>query len=419
MMAELVLSPITLEAAAEFWRSKVQLSPGQFNRLADEVKTLAFGIGGIAKGAELATVFEALQRAMEDGISFGDFKAQCAAIFERRGWTGLSSWRVDNIFRTNIQTAYNVGRYRELQEMADSFPYWEYDAVNDRRTRPTHRALDGKVFPANHQFWDTWYPPNGFRCRCSVMALTEGEVAERGLKVETEDPTGRLIEPLDPVTGNRVPARPLIPDPGFAHHPGKTVWGGVVDSAGGGGLYEPLPSLHTPADYGRRALANVQPAKLAAVDEGMLLPAGQGDDFYRAEFLRRYGEEKLIRDAAGEPVVLSLRSFLVDKTPGAAPVYKFGKAGHGEMVPLLEAMLVEPYEIWLTPQKNAAGKARLARRYISLWKTADKERIGGLAVFEVIDGVWSGVTAFVPFKGGLPDLGYVERQRLGLLLYGR
>jgi uncharacterized protein with gpF-like domain len=73
-----------------------------------------------------------------------------------------------------------------------------YDAVNDSRTRPTHLALDEKVFPADHPFWDKWYPPNGYRCRCSVIPLSESQVKSAGLKIETEDPTGTLIEPIDP-----------------------------------------------------------------------------------------------------------------------------------------------------------------------------------------------------------------------------
>jgi len=84
----------------------------------------------------------------------------------------------------------------------------------------------------------------------------------------------------------------------------------------------------------------------------MLLPSGKGDDFYKAEFIRRYGEEKVVKDVLNEPAILSLRSYLVDKTPGAKEAWKFGKAGHGESIPMVEDMLLDPYEVWLTPQND-------------------------------------------------------------------
>jgi len=50
-------------------------------------------------------------------------------------------------------------------------------------------------------------------------------VAEaEGLEIETEDPTNGLIEPVDPVTGEKMPARQLIPDPGWDHNPAKERW---------------------------------------------------------------------------------------------------------------------------------------------------------------------------------------------------
>ncbi len=222
-MPELELKPLPMAEAQEFWRDKVLLSPAQFSRFSAEAKLKAFAVSGIAKGDELATVYNAIGKAIDQGITFEQFKAECGDdIFTRRGWTGKRAWRVDNIFRTNIQSAYNVGRYTRLKEMTDAFPFWKYSAVNDSLTRPTHLAMNGKVFPAEHPFWDQWYPPNGYRCRCSVIPLTASQVKKRGLQVETEIP--QLIEPIDPVTGNRMPARQLIPDPGFAHHPGKAYW---------------------------------------------------------------------------------------------------------------------------------------------------------------------------------------------------
>lgn len=49
-------------------------------------------------------------------------------------------------------------------------------------------------------------------------------VEEQSLKIETDDPTNTLIEPKHPVTGQKMPARYLIPDEGWDHHPGKVSW---------------------------------------------------------------------------------------------------------------------------------------------------------------------------------------------------
>lgn len=410
------LQPLPMAEAQQFWRDKVPLSPGQFNKLSDEAKTRAFAVSGIATGNELSTVFQAMQKAIDSGTTLDDFKKDCGAIFEKRGWTGKRAWRVDNIFRTNIQTAYSVGRYRQMMEVREYRPYWQYSAVNDSRTRPTHLALNGKVFPADHPFWKTWYPPNGFRCRCGVVTLSENEVERDGLNVETDDPTGRLIEPIDPQTGNRMPARMLRPDDGFAFNPGETVWGGVVDAAEKPGRWEALHGLKTAPDYGRRSLVNVRPADIADLDASMLLPPGRDDDFYKTEFVRRYGEETVVRDVLDEPVILSLRSFMENKMPGAE-TWKFSKKGHGETIPLMDGMVRQPFELWLTPQKNETGQIRLTKRYICFWKTEDKKRIGGLSVYEVVDGVYQGVTNFIPLAKGAPSLEYVEKQRVGLLLY--
>ena len=223
----LSLDPLPMAEAQQFWADKVKLGSGEFSRLSKEAKLKAFAVAGIAKGDELDTVYRALQKAIDQGTTLEEFKKDCAAIFERRGWRGKRAWRIDNIFRTNIQTAYNVGQYKQLMEDKAVFAVWQYSAINDSRTRPTHLAMDGRAWPANHPMWDVWFPPNGYRCRCSVIGLTSRQAAARGIKVESVDPTNTLIEPIDPGTGNRMPARQLIPDPGFNVNPGKVYWGEI------------------------------------------------------------------------------------------------------------------------------------------------------------------------------------------------
>lgn len=224
------LAPLPMQEAQAFWANKVQLGPGQFARLSAEAKVKAFAVSGLAKGDELNTVFTALRRAIDQGTTFDQFKQDIADILQRRGWTGPRAWRVDNIYRTNIQTAYSVGRYKQMTEVVESRPYWQYSAINDSRTRPGHAAMHGKVYRHDHPVWDTWYPPNGFRCRCGVVTLSEDDIREDGLTIEERDPTGKLIEPIDPVSGVKLPARLLMPDPGFKHHPGKAAWGDLAET---------------------------------------------------------------------------------------------------------------------------------------------------------------------------------------------
>jgi len=219
---EAPLRPLPMAEAIEFWRGKVQLSPREFYRLAEEYRVRAFTVSRLARADMLGEIFESIDQALADGVSFGAWKKSLAPIWEENGWTGVRAWRVDNIFRTNIQTAYNVGRYKQMQAVAKVRPYWQYSAVNDSRTRPTHRALHGRVYRHDSPFWDTFYPPNGFRCRCKVKTLSERQVRERGLTVHEGNGLGELIEPVGP--NGPMPARPLMPDRGFEGNPGKEAW---------------------------------------------------------------------------------------------------------------------------------------------------------------------------------------------------
>lgn len=218
------LKPLPMEEAQEYWGTKIQMPAKEFYAIADAYKARAFTVSGIAEADVLSMVFDSIGKALDEGTSFEAWKSSLGDLWERQGWTGIKAWRVDNIFRTNIQTAYATGRYKQMQAVKSARPYWQYSAVNDSRTRPTHRALHGKVYPADSEFWDTFYPPNGFRCRCSVKTLSERQVKKRGLEVGEGNGLGDLIEPIDPVTGDPLPARPLMPDKGFEANCGKEGW---------------------------------------------------------------------------------------------------------------------------------------------------------------------------------------------------
>ncbi|EGV05042.1 phage Mu protein F-like protein [Haemophilus pittmaniae HK 85] len=101
-------------------------------------------------------------------------------------------------------TAYSAARYQRMRDNVDNRPYWQYSAVGDERTRPAHLALNGKIYRYDDPFWATFYPPNGFNCRCSVIALAERDLQRRGMD-KPDDSSEFLVEVERPAdkAGNR------------------------------------------------------------------------------------------------------------------------------------------------------------------------------------------------------------------------
>lgn len=141
----------------------------------------------------LQSTFTALQEAQASGLPFAEFKAAIEPTLRSAGWWGRDAagkllgtpWRLETIYRTNMQSAFMAGRRAEQTENADKRPYWQYVAIGDDRTRDSHRAIDGIVLPADSEFWARNYPPNGFNCRCRVRALSERELKRDGLSVSS------------------------------------------------------------------------------------------------------------------------------------------------------------------------------------------------------------------------------------------
>ncbi|MDL1913037.1 MAG: hypothetical protein FDW93_00705 [Bergeyella sp.] len=69
--------------------------------------------------------------------------------------------------------------------------YLEYSAVNDARTRPSHKKLHRFNAPKNHPIWNKIYPPNGWNCRCTVIPGYEQKVNK---KITAEE-AGKIMKP--------------------------------------------------------------------------------------------------------------------------------------------------------------------------------------------------------------------------------
>ena len=130
---------MTFEEAVKYFKERVPVSASVFYRIAEKYRGLAFTVGGYTKAQILKRFYDEILAALEDGNTLSEFRSRMNEFLTSEGYEGLDPLQADLIFRTNIQTAYNVGHYEQMTDpgVMKLRPYWQYDAVNDAHTRPS------------------------------------------------------------------------------------------------------------------------------------------------------------------------------------------------------------------------------------------------------------------------------------------
>jgi len=194
--------------------------PGSpFEEAIDFFRDKSFELARIAVDDLLDEVKKEINSSLVEGTTLKEFQKSASSIFKKFGYVGVTPWRTETIYRTNMQGAYQSGRYNQMTDQAVliSRPFWRYVAVMDGATRLTHAAMNGRIFRNDHPIWDEWYPPNGFNCRCYVMTVSARQVAANNWNIETVNVTGKSIPSFNPTTGlpDKGPDVRIVPDPGW------------------------------------------------------------------------------------------------------------------------------------------------------------------------------------------------------------
>lgn len=232
------------ERAVEYFQSRGLRVAGDWQAVANAVRNGSFAVAGVTKAQVLSEIRDSLAEALASGNTYTTWLEELKPKLQSLGWLGrfpvdpdtgeilrgktLKPRHLETVFRTNLQSAYMAGRMKGMVEASDLFPYWQYVAILDDRTRPGHRALAGRVFRWNDPVWKVIYPPNGYHCRCRVRPLSQADLAREDLSLsEGEGQLDTIEVDLGPrggkmmVTGYRDPGtgQRLMPDPGFDHAP--------------------------------------------------------------------------------------------------------------------------------------------------------------------------------------------------------
>lgn len=191
--------------------------------LENQMHDRAFMVAGAMKADLLADLAGAVDRVIAEGIGLEEFKKDFLGIAQRHGWSGWTGqgtkagehWRARVIYRTNMRTTYAAGRMAQLR--AEGFRYWIYRHGGSLHPREAHLGWDGLILPADHPFWATHAPPNGWGCSCYILGANSMAQARR----LGGDPTKVLPEDWsapDPRTG-----APDGIDKGWDYAPGASV----------------------------------------------------------------------------------------------------------------------------------------------------------------------------------------------------
>lgn len=212
--------------AIAFFRQKKTLPSASWTQFWQGQHDRAFVVAGAMKQELVDDFFTTIDRLRTGGKSYKDFLDNFDRIVARHGWqyNGSRGWRSRVIWRTNMRTSYQAGRYQQMKAVVERRPFWQYhhsDLVAE--PRPHHVRLDGTILRHDHPFWVTHYPPNGWGCLCYVTTHSARDLDRQGLSV-SPDPE---IVMRDVTVGTRgpFPRTVSVPegiDPGWAYAPGKS-----------------------------------------------------------------------------------------------------------------------------------------------------------------------------------------------------
>jgi hypothetical protein len=406
----------------DYFKGKVNLPTRSWTDIYNAEHDYAFVVAGAVKRDLLTDLRGAVEKSIATGTTLEQFRKDFDQVVGKHGWQyqGGRGWRTNVIWETNLRQSYNAGREEQMAdpELRKRRPYGLYRHGDSAHPRPMHLSWNGITLPLDDPWWSTHTPQNGWGCKCKKFMLSARDVERQGLKIgpapeiEWED---RVIGKNSP-EGPRTVRVPKGIDPGFEYAPGRSRLSDAVPPMR---AHDPLPELASkPASAHGAGLPNRRPGDPLppprSVPASQLLPTGLTDDVYVDRFLSEFGATQsapaLFKDVTGDAVVIGRDMFTVKRTGQL----KVQKRGREQTLLLVAQALREPDEVWVRLEwMYAQQKAVVRRRYLARFEVEGKAA-PALAVFEVGDDGWDGVTGFVADSED-----YLDDLRLGVRLYRR
>lgn len=179
-------NPDKFDEASKWFRGRTPVTKAEWELMSAQARRQSFTIAGTQQLKVVQTVFDELQKAIDKGTPIDEWrkslKKKLKGDFSEKNARNLTT-----AFINANQTAYNTGRWYQLQDpaVAEVMPLGCFDAVLDGRQTEICDECAGTILPLNHPWWLTHWPQLHHRCRSCVRALTEAMAKRKGGVTET------------------------------------------------------------------------------------------------------------------------------------------------------------------------------------------------------------------------------------------
>lgn len=136
------------------------------------------------------TLLDKVQTLLHDALQQGTLDTQYKIddLLEATGVAPSNPQYGEMVFRTNMMDAYTTGTTDQAKDpvIAEAYPVWRYDGIDDERAGKDHRPKFGKYYPSSASFSDV-RGDRPYNCRCSptmIHKITWMKLQDQGKRVE-------------------------------------------------------------------------------------------------------------------------------------------------------------------------------------------------------------------------------------------
>lgn len=129
----------------------------------------AFVFSGLKTHAQLTEARSFLKDENGHIVPFYKFEEKVLKLNEKYNKNYLEAE-----YQFAVSSSQSAANWANLQEDTERYSL-EYRTAGDEKVRQSHANLNGICLPKNDPFWQEFYPPNGWRCRCIAVEVLAKE----------------------------------------------------------------------------------------------------------------------------------------------------------------------------------------------------------------------------------------------------